>query len=98
MTNDIKANERVREQALNQAQDLNGFDYDASAELFLGRTKRGDGQVKYRRFDTAAEALRFAVEQMPASALPGACIEIDEVRFGSREIRYLYDNAAYPLR
>jgi hypothetical protein len=98
MTNDIKANERVREQARKQVRDLTGFDYDASAELFPGRTMRGGGQVKYRRFDTAAEALRFAVEQMPASALPGACIEIDEMRFGSREIRYLYDNAAYPLR
>jgi hypothetical protein len=98
MTNDINANERVREQARKQVQDINGFDYNASAELFTGRTMKGGGQVKYRRFDTAAEALRFAVEQMPASALPGACLEIDEVRFGSREIRYLYDNAAYPLK
>jgi hypothetical protein len=98
MTNDIKANERVREQARKQALDLNRFDYDAPAELFPGRTIKGGERVKYRRFDTAAEALRFAVEKMPASALPGACIEIDEMRFGSREIRYLYDNAAYPLR
>jgi hypothetical protein len=98
MTNDIKANERVREQARKQAQDLNGFDYDAAAELFPGRTMKGGRHVKYRRFDTAAEALRFAIEQMPASALPGACIEIDEMRFGSREIRYLYGNAAYTLR
>ncbi len=98
MSNDIKRNERVREQARKQVQDLNGFNYDASAELFPGRTMRGSVHVKYRRFDTAAEALRFAVEQMPASAFPGACLEIDEMRFGSREIRYLYDNAAYPLR
>jgi hypothetical protein len=99
MTNDINANARLREQARKQALDLNGFDYQASAELFPGRTmKGGGGHFKYRRFDTAAEALRFAVEQMPASALPGACLEIDEMRFGSREIRYLYDNVAYPRR
>ena len=98
MTNDIKANERVREQARKQALDLIGFNYDAPAELFPGRTMKDRGKVKYRRFDTAAEALQFAVEQMAASALAGACLEIDEMRFGSREIRYLYDNAAYPLR
>ena len=93
MTNEIKADDRVCE----QVHDLNDFDYGASAELVLGRT-RGGRNVKYLRFDTAAEALRFAVEQMPPSALPGAYLEIDEMRFGSREIRYLYDNVAYPLR
>jgi hypothetical protein len=92
MTQEIKANERIREQA-KQAQDLNGFDYNAAAELFPGRTLKGGVHVKYRRFDTAAEALRFAVEQMPASALVGACLEIDEARFGAKEIRHLYDNA-----
>jgi hypothetical protein len=27
----------------------------------------------------------------------GAYLEVDEARFGTQEIRYLYENAAYPL-
>jgi hypothetical protein len=27
----------------------------------------------------------------------GAFLEVDEARFGAQEIRYLYENAAYPL-
>jgi len=27
----------------------------------------------------------------------GAYLEVDEERFGTQEIRYLYENAAYPL-
>ena len=46
---------------------------------------------------SAAEALRFAVEEIPAPALMGAYLEVDEARFGTQEIRYLYENAAYPL-
>ena len=97
MPHEIKANDRVREQARKQVRDLNGLDYNAPAELFPGRNMKGGGQVKYKRFDTAAEALRFAVEEMPAPALLGACLEVDEARFGRQEIRCLYENAAYPL-
>ncbi len=34
---------------------------------------------------------------MPPPALLGAYLEVDEARFGLQEIRYLYENAAYPL-
>ena len=43
------------------------FDYAASAELFMLKRKRGARQpLSYRRFATAAEAIRFAVEELPA--------------------------------
>ena len=44
------------------------FDYTASAELFIRtKGKRGVRQpLSYRRFATAAEAIRFAVEDFPA--------------------------------
>ena len=87
---------RVQEQARNQVRDLNGFDYNAPAELFPTRSKTHTGNLRYKRFDTAAEALRFAVEEIPAPALMGAFLEVDEARFGAQEIRYLYENA-YPL-
>jgi hypothetical protein len=39
------------------------FDYGAPAELFLSK-RVGHTREKYRRFDTAAEAVRHAVEDL----------------------------------
>ena len=97
MPNDDKVDDRLREQASRQAQGLNGFDYNAPAELFPSRSRAGKSRSKYMRFDTAAEGLRFVIEKLPASAALGAYLVIDEARFGLEEIRYLYENAGYPL-
>ena len=35
-------------------------DYSAPAELFPCRIKHGHGQIKYRRFQTVAEAIRLS--------------------------------------
>lgn len=98
MSHETQSLNRVREQSQKQMRDLNGFDYGAPAELFPSRIKKGRGRVTYKRFDTAAEALRFAIEEIPAAALLGAHLEVDEARFGAHEIRFLYDSAAYPLK
>ena len=95
MPSDGKAKERVHEQTPDLAA---GFDYNAPAELFPSRTKSGKGRMKYRRFDTAAEALQFAIEEMPPPVLLGAYLEVEEQRFGADEMRSLYGSAAYPLR
>jgi hypothetical protein len=43
------------------------FNYAAPAELFIPKLKRGRRQpLSYRRFNTAAEAIRFAIEHFPA--------------------------------
>jgi hypothetical protein len=76
----------------------NGFDYKAPAELFPSRVKIGRARIAYRRFASAAEALRFAVEETPASALLGAYIEVNEARVDMREAQRLYDSPAYPLK
>jgi hypothetical protein len=81
-----------------QIQDLHRFDYGAPTELFPSPSKIGRIQWRYRRFDTAAEAVRFAIEEIPRPALLGAYLEVDEKRFGFEEIEYLYNNAAYPLK
>ena len=95
MSDESQAINRSREHTRKQ---MEGLDYGAPAELFPSRGKKGRGPVTYKRFDTAAEAIRFAVEEMPPPALLGAYLEVDEARFGLNEIHHLYESAAYPLK
>jgi hypothetical protein len=83
------------------------FDYDTAADLFgysnaaelsSNRSRRVRRHpLEYRRFARAADAIRFAIEEMPPQMLVGACLEVDEVRFNGEGIRELYESAAYPL-
>ena len=81
---------------------MDTVNYNAEAELFPPRPPRrrsfNKGSVGYKRFNSAAEAIRFAVEELPPWALVGAYLEVDEVRYGFQEMRSLYENAAYPLK
>jgi hypothetical protein len=75
------------------------FDYSAPAELCLA--KRGGGQRKrlqYRCFPTAAEAIRFAVEEFPSAPMLGAWMQVVRARFDGKDIQCLYDGGGYPLR
>ena len=73
------------------------FDYDAPAELFLSRNTKRNRQ-KYRRFATAAEAIRYAVEDLPALRSLGAWLQVGDERFDGDEIERLYKSSEYPLR
>jgi len=97
MPHETQTIDRERDRTQEQTQQLSRFDYGAAAELFPGSVKKGRGRITYKRFDTAAEALRFAVEKIPAAALLGAYLEVNDGRFGIRDIRQLYESAAYPL-
>ena len=76
---------------------MHKFDFSAPAELFPSRNRKIASKIKYRRFDQAAEAIRFAVEELPEPLLLGAYIEINEARLGHKDIRALYDCESYPL-
>ena len=73
------------------------FDYGAPADLFPSRSKEGNRPAGYRRFETAAEAIRFAIEVMPADFLLGTVLEADETRVDGPRIRELYNSTASPL-
>ena len=73
------------------------FDYSAPAELFLAKPAKGS-RTKYRRFDTAAEALRYAVEDLRTPRAFGAWLQVGDQRFNSVEIQRLYEDGEYPLR
>jgi hypothetical protein len=74
--------------------------YRAEAELYhrLQRGLKKQTPLGYKRFKTAADAIRFAIEQVPDYLLPGSYLEVDEEPYGSEEIRRLYDGEAYPLK
>jgi hypothetical protein len=67
------------------------------AELFRSRSRNGNRPPGYRRFETAAEAIRFAVEEMSSDNLNRAILECNEERFDGTGILELYHHADYPL-
>ena len=67
---------------------MSSFDYNAPAELFLSKPAKGS-HTKYRRFATAAEALRYAVEDLRIPKAFGAWLQVGDERFNSTEIQRL---------
>jgi hypothetical protein len=74
------------------------FNYGAPAELFLTPSRKMSSRSRYRRFDRAADAIRYAVEEIPVPVMRGAFLQIDDQRHGHDSIRALYDSADYPLK
>jgi hypothetical protein len=87
---------------------MTAFDYGTVAELFPTRgevrqapsrsgRRRRPFPVGYGRFARAAEAIRFAIEELPADLLSDACLEVGEEIFERDDILRLYRSPNYPL-
>ena len=71
----------------------------APAELFIAkRSSSLRAPLGYRRFPSAAQAIRFAVEELPAWRILGAFMQIGDLRFDGEDIRLLYNDEKYPLQ
>ena len=72
------------------------IDYSTPAELFPSR-RYAKSLARYRRFPSAAEAVRYVIEDQPESWLDGSMLDVDGKRYEGRAIRALYDAEDYPL-
>jgi len=59
--------------------------------------KPSPAHIVYKRFKSAAAAIRFAIEELPSSLL-AAALEVGDHRYDAQQIRKLYDASAYPLK
>ena len=73
------------------------FDYSAPAGVFTRMRYGRGGTAKYRRFNTAAEAIRYAIEELPTQLLPGITMEVGEETLDHQQIMRLYEDPRFPL-
>jgi len=84
--------------AINLAGEATPFDYAAEAEMFSPMSRKARRQpLGYRRFARAAEAIRFAIEELSPQLLVGTYLEVAEHRYEGQQIRRLYESTGYPL-
>ncbi len=69
------------------------------AELYtVNRRRAGRQSVTYRKFETAAKAIRYSIEERPCACLPGTILEGNEETYHQKQIRKRYDSGSYPLQ
>lgn len=73
------------------------FDFYAPAELYLGSDRRAAAAQGPRTFRTAAQALRFALEEVAPVSLKGASLQIGGHSRSNDEMIGLYRSASYPF-
>ncbi len=82
------------------------FDYSTEAEpsptvsevaLFPAGRRRMRQPTGFGRFARAADAIRFAIEELSPELLLAAQLKVAEQRFDGDGIRWLYESVEYPL-
>ncbi|MDX2290409.1 MAG: hypothetical protein NW217_16520 [Hyphomicrobiaceae bacterium] len=74
------------------------FDFHGPAELFAASGPSLTRQkLSYKRFETGAEAIKYAMEIIGADHLRGVSIETETVRLQATQINELYRRSDYPL-
>jgi hypothetical protein len=77
---------------------MGAFDYSLEAALFFAKgTKFRQQALEYRLFVRAAEAIRFAIEDLPSSVLRGCSLEVGDDRYVGDAILGLYESVDFPL-
>ncbi len=66
--------------------------------MYLGRDRATALAQGPKTFRTAAEAIRFAVEEAAPVSLHGALLVVGNEGYSGARIRAIYDSPAYPLR
>ena len=72
-------------------------DFNARAELYLGSDHISARAQGGRQFRSAANALRFALEEAAPVSLRGASLVVGNRSFSPTEMSQLYGAANYPL-
>lgn len=73
------------------------FDYRAAANLHSPKTDGSSRMIGYLGFTRAADAIRYAVEQLSAKEFLATHMDVGSESFDSASIRRLYDDDRYPL-
>jgi hypothetical protein len=93
-----RPSEAEPESAAIVASEAVSFDFGAEAEMFSPMSRKARRQpLGYRRFAQAAEAIRFAIEELSPQLLVGTYLEVAERRYEGQQIRRLYESTGYPL-
>lgn len=73
-------------------------DWSRPAELYSSVASFGARKSRYMRFPSLAEAIRFAVEDMPETQMRALALESGDDRHEGEAIRALYYAPDYPLK
>lgn len=79
---------------------MSTINYNALGELFVPKSTTGrsrNAPLAYKRFERAAEAIRFALEEVAPERLASTYLEVEDERFDGKAIRALYNRADFPL-
>jgi hypothetical protein len=78
---------------------MDAQDYRMEALLYYAKSaSTRQKALVFRRFPVAAEAIRFAVEELEPKVFNSCSLEVNDLQYFGREIRPLYDSGEFPLK